>query len=201
MLKKSEEVMSKFEYSLKFNKAESSFDEIKKMNIENESSISYTLGKMYGDTNGIYYSNKISGKVYHEKEFEGDLLLIEYQKIKDWKLTQEQKKIGNYNCYKATKNDSYIGSSGNKIIFEVIAWYTPEIPFSFGPTKYNGLPGLILEVKNHQAIIYASKIVLSNQKEIEINKPNKKYKFITSSKHDSIKMGLATDFNKKYKRN
>jgi GLPGLI family protein len=201
MLKKSEEAMNKFEYSLKFNKSESFFNEVKNMNIENESAISFKLGKMFGETDGTYYTNRISGKMYHEKEFEGELLLVEYQKINDWKLTQEQKKIANYTCYKATKKDSYIGSSGNKIIYEVIAWYTPEIPFPFGPTKYEGLPGLILEVTNHQAIIYASKIVLSNVKEIEIKKPNKNYKHITNSKHDSIKMGLATDFRKKYKRN
>lgn len=57
-----------------------------------------------------------------------------------WKLISEDTKtIGGFECYKATAN--FRGS-------EITAYYSPEIPIPFGPFKFKGLPGLILEVFN-----------------------------------------------------
>ena len=57
----------------------------------------------------------------------------------DWKITNEKKKIGNYNVQKATT------SFGRR---NWIAWFTSEIPFNYGPYKFYGLPGLILEISD-----------------------------------------------------
>ncbi len=51
----------------------------------------------------------------------------------------ENKVILNYKCYKATtkfNNRTYI------------AWYTKDIPFSEGPYRFKGLPGLILAISD-----------------------------------------------------
>ena len=53
-----------------------------------------------------------------------------------WAITQDTKKIANYNCVKATT--SFRGR-------QWIAWFAPEIPVPCGPWKLHGLPGLILE--------------------------------------------------------
>lgn len=58
----------------------------------------------------------------------------------NWVLSndnKEVKKINEYNCNKATL--SFRGRN-------YIAWYTTKIPVSFGPFKFRGLPGLILEI-------------------------------------------------------
>ena len=54
----------------------------------------------------------------------------------NWVLDNETRKIGNFNCNKATLD--FRGRS-----FEV--WYTYEIPTNFGPWKFFGLPGLIVK--------------------------------------------------------
>ncbi|WP_246558799.1 GLPGLI family protein [Hymenobacter piscis] len=56
-----------------------------------------------------------------------------------WNISSESKNINGYNCRRATT--SYAGR-----VWE--AWYTTEIPFSEGPHKFSGLPGLILEIKD-----------------------------------------------------
>lgn len=59
----------------------------------------------------------------------------------DWKLDGEEKEIKGYKCKKATT--TFAGR-------DYIAWYTLEIPISDGPYKFNGLPGLILELHDTQ---------------------------------------------------
>jgi GLPGLI family protein len=201
-VKKMAKEMENVEYTLKFNKNSAVFFETSKMNLEkDENSLVVEFSKTLGGGNGIYYVNRKTNKTFHEREFESELYLVEQDKISNWTLTQEKKKIGNYNCFKATKNDTFVGSSGNLITIKIIAWYTPEIPFSYGPIKYNGLPGLILELENDKVIFYASKIELHKKDSKEkVLQPKKGIK-ITQSRYDSIIKGLAKDFNKKYKRN
>ncbi len=58
----------------------------------------------------------------------------------NWHITKQKKKIGRFECYKATTN--FRGSN-------VAAFFTYEIPISLGPHKFRGLPGMILEAKSH----------------------------------------------------
>ena len=189
--------MNKLEYVLLFNKKKSIFKEISKLNRDfEENSLSSGLSKLLGDSNGIYFTDKEKNKIYHQKEFESEFFLIEQDKISDWNITHEKKEIDNYTCFKATKNDTYVGSSGNLIKKKIIAWYTPQIPFNYGPLKYNGLPGLILELQNDKVIFYVKEIHLNLNNKENISKPKKGIK-ITQSKHDSIVMGLAKSFRKR----
>jgi GLPGLI family protein len=58
-------------------------------------------------------------------------------------------------------------------MIEVVAWYTPMIPISQGPTEYWGLPGLILEVTAGNVTMLCNKIVMNPEEKIEIKRPTK----------------------------
>ena len=59
--------------------------------------------------------------------------------IQHWKISDETKNIGNFMAQKATAN--FGGRHWE-------AWFSTELPFSEGPYKFRGLPGLILELKD-----------------------------------------------------
>ena len=76
-----------------------------------------------------------------------------------------------------------------------MAWYTPELPLSFGPFGYGGLPGLIVELSYQNIKFYVSKIVLNPKKKINIIKPVKGKK-ITRKEYSSLAKILATEYRK-----
>ena len=63
----------------------------------------------------------------------------------NWKIEKETKKLGKFNCKKATT--SFRGRN-------YTAWFTTEIAVPFGPWKLNGLPGLILEAYDTNKSVY-----------------------------------------------
>ncbi len=62
-----------------------------------------------------------------------------------WKLMNEEKEIKGYKVKKAITN--LFGRSWE-------AWYTEDVPISYGPYKFNGLPGLILDIKDSQNLFH-----------------------------------------------
>lgn len=166
-------------YQLDFNKNESSFEEQKPMEIK-ERGLNLTVSKM---GKGIFFTNKPQNRILHQKEYVGQEFLIAITPY-EWKLTQEKKQIGKYTCYKATTRKFVEGRNG-KIERKVIAWYTNEIPFNYGPKNYNGLPGLILELREDILLIKASKISLNSKKKKVIKKPTKGEK-VTLKEYNAI---------------
>mgnify|MGYP001575965711 FL=1 len=61
----------------------------------------------------------------------------------------------------------------DKELVEVVAWYSPMIPVSQGPTEYWGLPGLILELSAGNTTMLCSKIVMNPEEKISIKRPTK----------------------------
>ncbi|KAF2520200.1 GLPGLI family protein [Flavobacterium salilacus subsp. salilacus] len=65
-----------------------------------------------------------------------------YTKL-EWEISDETKEIAAYECVKATTN-----FRGRKWV----AWFTPEIPLPYGPWKFHGLPGLIIEAYDIEGV-------------------------------------------------
>ncbi len=118
------------------------------------------------DTIGNVYYNNLQIKTLICRVGVYENRALKYYIYKDsasinWELISEFKDISGYNCQKAIT--AFRGRN-----YE--AWFTSEIPLSFGPWKFGGLPGLILEVYDQTGEIYFS----AEQIEIPFSDASKK---------------------------
>jgi GLPGLI family protein len=196
-------------FILTFNKVESTFKEEERLDAPGQ-------GRgwgSFGSSSGPRYKNIKEKISLEEIEFFGKKFLVSdnVDEIK-WEMTNEQKKIGNYICFKAIakknapfdwrgvfsppkpKDDKAKDSTDKKReiksieipkTIEIAAWYTPQIPVSHGPAEFGGLPGLILELTTDQRVLLCSKIVMNPEKKDEILMPTKGEK-VTRNKYDEI---------------
>lgn len=102
-----------------------------------------------------------------------------------WKIINEKKTISNYICQKATTN--YLGR-------EWIAWFTNDIPFQDGPYKFNGLPGLVVQISDSENEHSFELIQIKN---IPNFKPNKIHqeKTILWNQYYKLMVETAQDVN------
>lgn len=183
-------------YVLSFNKTESIYKEEEVLDAISGATDSW--GKNF--TAGNQYKNVKLNRLIQNQEFYGKKFLINdsLQKI-EWRITTEQKKIGNYVCYKAigvipSSELNWWAFSWSKLrekeqqledhsevdnddeaysLTQIVAWYTPQIPVSHGPSEYWGLPGLILEVNVDGTTILCSKLIINPNEQVEIKAPDK----------------------------
>lgn len=201
-------------YTLVFNRQEAVYEENEALDQPSNPSGGFSISiKMSGG--GKKYINTKEKISLEEDEIFGKEFLIEEPLVQpQWKMVNETKKIGDYTCMKAEltipvtekqKQDysDFLKSEAKKpALFKIdepkdkviVAWYTPEIPVSFGPNNYWGLPGLILEINEDQLVILCSKVVLNSKDKLKIKRPNlgekvsqKEFDKIQKKKHDSMK--------------
>lgn len=180
-------------YLLTFNKNEALFEEVVALEKPKpgQGGVSISVS-MSGD--GDKYMNTKDKISYTEEDIFGDEFVIKDSLPKiAWQITNETKIIGDYNCVKATyiepvsKNDLEAyeryqekTKNGKPSFFEmkkpepktITAWYTSEIPVSFGPNGVWGLPGLILQLENENYIYFCTKVSIKNNETVKIKIPN-----------------------------
>lgn len=77
-----------------------------------------------------------------------------------WDITSEEKKIGEYNCRKAT-----IDKDGR----HWTAWFTTDLPHRGAPDTFTGLPGVILELSDDESeVCWLFNGLLSNEPESKL---------------------------------
>ena len=100
-----------------------------------------------------------------------DQYLIKKPLLNNWEITNERKKIGEYECYKAICNYEIFNSRG-KFAHTAVAWYCPSIPLHAGPKEFGNLPGLIVELYDKNVTYGLEKINFLKPNEINVSKPN-----------------------------
>lgn len=143
-----------------------------------------------GGGSDVLFKDTKSLKFTSQKETLGKIFLIRDSLPNyNWKLESETKNIGEYTCFKATYTREIEVPKNNNLSFSVVesdeepemvtkeivttAWYTPQIPVSNGPGKFQGLPGLILEINDGSQTIICTSIVLNPTDKLEIKAPIK----------------------------
>jgi GLPGLI family protein len=103
-----------------------------------------------GGTPDVFLTDKKEDQVERvAQSFRGLYLISNGKHAINWDIQDSTKTIGGYTCQKA------VGMSRGR---EYIAWFTTDLPYSFGPRRLNGLPGLILEAYDvSNRIVYTFK--------------------------------------------
>ena len=201
-------------YLLTFTKFECLYEEQQELDTHKAPSSGMAILVSFSEAGKKYINIKDKNSIVEDEIFGREFLIIEPLEKPDWKLVNETKKIGEYNCFRAEllipvsekqrkEYEEFLKKEETKpALFKmeepkdkvIIAWYTPEIPLSFGPNNYWGLPGLILEINEDKTIILCSKVTLNNKEKSKIKAPNtgekvtqKKFDAIQKKKTDSMK--------------
>ncbi len=122
----------------------------------------------FGRDNRVVYKNLATDAMIDSREFMQKQFLIKGPPtVRKWKIGKNQKEILGYNCMEAT----YQADTATHIT----AWFTPQLPISNGPSDFQGLPGMILQIDvNHgQRVSTATEIVLDSVETSSIIPPTK----------------------------
>jgi GLPGLI family protein len=119
-------------------------------------------------------------KILEQRELMGRKFLVSSDLTgSDWKLTGNQKMIAGYPCQEALRME------GER---NITAWFTPKIQVGSGPSRFAGLPGLVLEctVNAGEVIITAKEVKLNAVDEKLITPPDEGRK-VTREEFEKIR--------------
>ncbi|WP_223600734.1 GLPGLI family protein [Chryseobacterium sp. GVT01B] len=118
----------------------------------------------------IIFKNKLTDSLIIQDKAKNKYQYDEKIPFFTWTMSEERKKILNYECKKATTR--YRGR-------DYTVWYTDKIPISNGPYVFGGLPGLILEIEDNKKYFHFEAIAV-DQKPTDIYLRNDKSIFKVS---------------------
>lgn len=155
------------EYKLSFNYNNSIYGIVKNLSLDKSKNLEYA--ELITGSKEVIFIDAVKNVSLRKVDMLGDIFIITGNPKKKWILQQTSKLIGKYTCYKAILKNDHEKVTNQ----EITAWYTPEIPISFGPKGYGNLPGIILELRVGPVIYKATKIKINKDLKIDIKKPTK----------------------------
>ncbi len=118
-------------------KGEAEYIEILTKTIENDGTPMSASSELW-----VFQSPKDKTLTVFDKSGGDDYTYTEPWDEMEWEIGDSVKSVLGYECFIATT--AYHGRNW-------IVWFAPEIPLSYGPWKFHGLPGLILEAEDSQS--------------------------------------------------
>ena len=98
-------------------------------------------------------------QVYSSLQFSGGIVIDSSYSIK-WKIVNDKKSILGYSCQGATAH--FRGR-------DYKAYFTSEIPIKEGPFKFDGLPGLIMQVLSDDGAVKITATGIKKTEEVVVN--------------------------------
>lgn len=141
-----------------------SIQRIRKLDIDD-------IGKIKLPSSLYFIFQKNNSIIYHGV-IGNDLLRYSENPNLNWVLIDEEKRISGFKCKRASVK--YGGRNW-------VAWYTTDIPVNAGPYKFNGLPGLILEITDSESN-FSFEVNQIENRDIDINEDVKNYFIIDEGK-------------------
>ncbi|WMN07468.1 GLPGLI family protein [Marivirga arenosa] len=196
-------------YKLKFNAKESLWEQEESVDSgpAKASSGGMELAIMDGSSKDKMYRNLEAKEYRNSQEIMGKrFLIVDSLPNYEWEITNESKKIGDYNCQKAIYtriSDAKRFATGMdemeviKDTTKVEAWFTMDIPVAHGPVQYFGLPGLILELKSNGRHFICTEVSM-NYKEVEEIKVPDQGKVVTNDEFESISEEKMKEMMQRY---
>ena len=157
---KIQSIDSEFDFTLVFNDSISIFYLEKKLYSDNSAASIATVFMNYFGRIKQKSKNYITEEL--EEAFGKFLVSRPYQK---WELHDETKTIGDYTCFKAKTFYTTTNPKGKVFKHDFTAWYTPQLPYKFGPAGYGNLPGLIIELQGNEFTYGVKKIQFYDEDE------------------------------------
>lgn len=189
------EHLKDIELSLVFNTDNSTFYTLKEAPMTNSGNPSkmQEFAINIAHTGNYFRRAGESGVFYKPNSFFDSNITVHYQDF-EWELKDDQKKIGNYICYKVTSSRIVKNLKGN-FTHAMVAWYCPGIAVGYGPSRYGGLPGLILEIDDGEMVYKAINIEFKNKMPIPELK-NKKITLVSEEEYEQLLLKKIGDFKK-----
>lgn len=166
------ESASNLNLNLIFNSEESLFyaDNLMVLDTKNSFDMSISLLNAKGKT----YSNIEENEKIRSCDAYGENFYIKSNFYDNkWNISKIKKKILNKDCYYATSIINIENSSG-RFKKEIKAWFCPELPYNFGPSGFNGLPGLIMEIEFNGLLVKVKELSLLTEKPKDLKAQLKK---------------------------
>jgi GLPGLI family protein len=92
-----------------------------------------------GRANRVVYKDLAKDTIIDSRDFmQKQFLITGSPKVRKWKIGKGQKELLGYKCLEA----SFRVDSATALV----AWFSPQINVSNGPSDYQGLPGMILQI-------------------------------------------------------
>ncbi|MHA7829715.1 MAG: GLPGLI family protein [Flagellimonas sp.] len=167
----------------------------KKKSLKTETSTNpiRSFASSYGGTRGTFFVDSKDSVYLNVREFSGSFFKVKIEP-KIWKIhSDEHKYVGKYKCLKATTVDTIVNPKG-VFTYNVVAWFSPELPGIYGPAGYFGLPGLILELHNGKMSLEANELDFDTKKGKPFDIDDERRRLVTEKQYDSIVEKTTKDF-------